>query len=58
MAKFRGVALAPASFAMTSLLPVLMKDTRSWHMVPKIARKYLGSIEPEQPALQLLRSVG
>lgn len=48
MAKFRGVALTPAAFTLNSLLPVLFKDTRSWHMVPKLARKYLGTLDPER----------
>lgn len=41
MAKFRGKALTPAAFTVKHLLPVLAQDIHSWHMIPKLVRKYL-----------------
>lgn len=42
MARFRGVALTPFEFFTNYLLPVVLRDRRSLHMIPKLRRKYLG----------------
>ncbi len=47
MARFRGVALTPSAFFATYLLPVLFTEPRSWHMLPKLKRKYFGPHEPD-----------
>jgi radical SAM protein with 4Fe4S-binding SPASM domain len=48
MARFRGKALTPAAFSFSYLLPVLFSDTRSWHMLPKLWRKYMVPHDPER----------
>ena len=47
MATFRGKALTPAAFTVRYLLPALYKDAKSWQMLPKLARKYLASHNPD-----------
>jgi len=48
MAKYKGKALTPAAFTLSHMLPVLLKDVNSWHMVPKLMRKYLLPNDPEK----------
>jgi radical SAM protein with 4Fe4S-binding SPASM domain len=48
MAKFQGKALTPSSFTLQHLVPTLLSDSRSWHMLPKLARKYLLPKNPYQ----------
>lgn len=48
MARFRGVALTPPEFAFNYLLPALVTHPRSWHMIPKLGRKYFGAHRPDR----------
>jgi radical SAM protein with 4Fe4S-binding SPASM domain len=48
MAKFRGKALLPWPFVKKYVLPHLLRNSDSWHMVPQQVRKYLRPHHPEK----------
>lgn len=48
MAKFRGKALLPWPFMKQHIIPSLLQNLDSWHMIPQQARKYFGSHNPEK----------
>lgn len=48
MAKFRGKALLPARFVSRNIVPKLLSDFHSWHMIPQQVRKYLLPHNPEK----------
>jgi radical SAM protein with 4Fe4S-binding SPASM domain len=48
MAKLRGKALLPWPFVRRHVLPQLLKNSESWHMVPQQVRKYLHRRNPEK----------
>ncbi|MBN2035979.1 MAG: radical SAM protein [Chitinispirillaceae bacterium] len=48
MAKFKGKALLPLPFVRSYVLPQLVRDIQSWHMVPQQIRKYLLPHDPDK----------
>lgn len=48
MARFRGKSLTPTAFGQKYLLPVLFRDLSSWHMLPKLMRKYMLPHNPDK----------
>jgi radical SAM protein with 4Fe4S-binding SPASM domain len=47
MGIFRGKAVTPFTFTFNHLLPILFQDRNSWHILPKLARKYVLPKNPE-----------
>jgi hypothetical protein len=48
MAKYKGKALLPARFVFNYILPQLLSNFNSWHMIPQQSRKYLLPHNPEK----------
>jgi len=48
MAKFRGKALLPWPFMKQHIIPSLLQNMDSWHMIPQQFRKYFGSYDQER----------
>jgi radical SAM protein with 4Fe4S-binding SPASM domain len=48
MAKLNGKALLPWQFVQHHLLPGIIQNPDTWHMIPQQFRKYFGNLNPEK----------